>query len=169
MIVEPLAVQPLTVEQLAVLFGFTPGELALNRAGRFSERQRQQLAYQSVGYLLRGIGFLVLSVILTASLYEPDMERGQAAAFITVGLLLLMISGYLLFAAYRVFSPTVQSREGKLIRSGSARQPAVLIADRPLRISYRRWKRLPPSFPGAYRVYYARSVDTLLSVEPKSD
>lgn len=163
MIVEPLTVQPLSANQLAVLFGFTLDELAQNRAGTFSQRQRQQLAYQSVGYLLRGMGFLLLSLILAISLYGRIEYRWQIAAFAAVCLLLLTISGYLLFATYRVFSPSVQRIDGKLSKTGSAQ---VLIGERMLRISYRRWKRLPASFPGEYRVYYARTVYNLLSIEP---
>ncbi len=168
MIVEPITVLPLTTEQLATLFGFTLDELALNRAGEFSTRQRQQLVYQSIGYLLRGVGFLILSLILAITVYRQLDYSWQYAVFAAICLLLLILSGYLFFATYRVFSPTVQISEGKLIRAGSARQPAILIADRTLRISYRRWKRLPPSFPGTYRVYYARAVLNVLSIEPLS-
>jgi hypothetical protein len=154
-----------TNERLADMFGFTLDELALNRTGLFSQRQRQQLAYQSIGYLVRGIAVIVLSTLLIVTLASRTRQPWEIALLALTSGLLAVLCGLLLFAAYRVFRPTVQTATGPLQRSGNARDPHVSIGDRTLRISFRRWKRLPPALPGQYRVYYARGTYNLLSLE----
>lgn len=147
------------------MFGFTPEELALNRAGQFSTRQRQQLAYQSIGYLVRGIAVMVLSVLLTVTLAARARQPWEIAAVALTGALLVGLCGMLLFAAYRVFKPTIKTVSGPYRRGDSPRDPQVIIGDQALRVPFRRWKRLPPTLPGIYRAYYARGVYNLLSLE----
>lgn len=154
-----------TVDELADMFGFTPDDLALNRAGQFSARQRQQVVYQSVGYLVKGIAFLVLCGVLIASLL-PSIHRPWEWIMLAVTILLVaaLAIGWGI-AAIRVVRPAVHTITGSLSRAGSDMQPRVQVGQVALRMSFRRWKRLPPSFPGKYRVYYGPEM-TLLSLEP---
>jgi hypothetical protein len=162
------AEQP-TARQLADLFGFSEDELTLNRAGAFSDRQRQQLVYQSIGYLVRGLAFIILDILLAITLYARLDRAWQQALFAALIVLLLDATALILRAAVKVCFPTVRSATGPLSRAGSANQPCIRTGALELRISYRRWRRLPPTLPGTYRVYYANAVNTLLSLEPRSE
>ncbi|MBN2306013.1 MAG: hypothetical protein JXQ72_16140 [Anaerolineae bacterium] len=160
----------LDLDDLPDLFGFTPEELALNRAGRFSTRQRQQVRYHSVGYLVRGAAFLVLCMILAVTLIPLLHRAGEWIAFVGVCLTVIGLIVWWGIAAARIARPVVRTITGPLTRAGSANRPVVRVGDLDLRISYRRWKRLPPvladlSPTGRYRVYYCAE-STLLSLEP---
>lgn len=149
---------------LARTFGFTPEELALNRAGRLSARQRQMVLYHSTGYLVRGVAALVLGVVLLAALVAGVERPWEWALF---GAAVILLAGFalgLVIAAVRVARPAMQSATGPLTRAGTASRPAVQVGALALRVSYRRWKRLPPTLPGHYRVYYSTGRE-LLSVE----
>ncbi len=160
---------PLTVDDLARQFGFTPEELALNRAGRFSARQRQTLIFRCVGYLVRGVGLLVLSVALTAYLTTVIQRMWEWALFGLLCALILVIAILLIRAALlTVARPAVHTITGTLHRSGDANHPSILAGDTSLRVSFRRWKRLAASYPGQYR-FYVDPEHSLLSVELLSE
>ncbi len=146
-------------------FGFTPEELALNRAGRLSDRQRQTVVFRSVGYLIRGLALVALAVVLAAAVAPTIHTPGQIGLFAALCVLVLIIAGLLVRAAFVVAHPAVQAASGPLVRSGDARHPAITVGGVTLRTSYRRWKRLPAAFPGSYRAYYYGPELTLLSLE----
>jgi len=161
----PAAQQPLSAEELAGLFGFAPDALAANRAGRLSDRQRQDLRYRSIGHLVRGAITLVGGVVLIAAvspLAEAAWERallmGACALWLALGVLWLI-------AARDVARPTVSTVIGTLRRAGDPSHPAIAVNGVTLRVSYRRWKRLSAAYPGRYRAYYGPA-RTLLSIEP---
>ncbi|HEX3050095.1 MAG TPA: hypothetical protein VHP83_05525 [Aggregatilineaceae bacterium] len=145
--------------------GFTSDELALNRAGRLSSRQRQQLFFQSIGYLVRGAGMLVLTIILAFYLVPRINESWEKIAFGVVWLLMGVSTGLMIFAAVQVACPSVRSVTGSLERAGTLKDPRVRIGTHEMRISRRRWKHLAASYPGTYRAYYVRFAGNLLSVE----
>ncbi|MBN1964528.1 MAG: hypothetical protein JW910_07765, partial [Anaerolineae bacterium] len=132
-----------------------------------SRAQRQRLFFHSVGYLVNGLAWVVLNVILAAYLV-PNVERWwQAAAFALLAGLCIVIGGTLLLSAARLIFPTVRVVDGSLERGGDIRRPCVKAGAVELRISARRWKRLPAALPGAYRVYYCER--ELLSAEPLNE
>lgn len=150
------------------MLGFALDELALNRAGLFSARQRQTLFFTSVGYLVRGLVLTVLSVVLAAWLAPDVRTPGQIALFAALCLSVALVSGLLLHAAFQVLRPTVRTATGSLRRSGDPRHPRLQVGDVELHISFRRWKRLPSEWPGLCRAYYDPA-HNLLSAEPWSD
>jgi hypothetical protein len=95
-------------DELAALFGFTLEELALNRAGRLSDHQRQTLFFLSVGYLVRGLVLVVLNVILAATVADTVHTTGHMVAFVVLCLLMAGIAAFLIRAAYIVTFPTVR-------------------------------------------------------------
>ncbi len=155
-------VQP-TSEELAAQFGFTREELALNRAGEFSARQRQTLFFLSAGYLVRGLALIVLVIVLAVAVADR-----HTAGWVLIGLLLAGIVLLYLRAAYQVLFPRVSVIFGPLRRGQDARHPSIFAGDTELRVSFRRWKRLKASYPGMYRFYVAPAL-ILLSLEPWSE
>jgi hypothetical protein len=147
-------------DNLAAQFGFTPDELALNRAGEFSDRQRQTLFFLSVGYLVRGLALIVLVIVLAATVADQH-TTGTAL----LGLLLAGIVLFYLRAAYQVLFPRIAVITGPLRRGQDAYHPSIFAGDTELRVSFRRWKRLKASYPGTYRFYVAPDL-ILLSLEP---
>jgi hypothetical protein len=156
----------LSIPELINLFGFTPEELALNRSGRLSVRQRQQLFYQSLGHLIRGIAVIVLDLVLMASLAGEADLRWERWMLTGTGLALLATGLLLASASAQVLMPRVRHVSGVVQRSGDADRPRILAKDVELRLSFRRWKRLPPALPGTYRVFYGPGPN-LLSLEPE--
>ncbi|MBN1202469.1 MAG: hypothetical protein JXJ20_11480 [Anaerolineae bacterium] len=150
---------------LAAWFGFTPDELALNRAGQLSDRQRQRVFFLSIGYLVRGLAMLILTLILAIYLAPgADQDHEVVLLAVIVGLLVLL-TVFMFFAACRVFRPAVETVTGSLARCGKETCPCVCVGDRELTISFRRWKRLKPTYPGQFRAYYCFG-NMLLSIEP---
>jgi hypothetical protein len=147
-------------DNLAAQFGFTPDELALNRAGEFSARQRQTLFFLSVGYLVRGLALIVLVIVLAAAVADRHTTGTALLGLLLAGIVLLYVR-----AAYQVFSPRVTVITGPLRRGQDARHPSIFAGDTELRVSFRRWKRLKASYPGTYRFYVAPDL-ILLSLEP---
>lgn len=154
-----------TIDELARAFGFTLDELARNRRGKLSLRQRQQVVFQSIGYIVRGVAFLVLGGVLAAALVPTLNRRWEWAAFVGMCAVLVGLAAYLAFAAVRIARPVVRTATGPLVRAGSANRPRVRVGSLDLRVPFRRWKRLPLILPGRYRAYYARGVYNLLSIE----
>jgi hypothetical protein len=150
----------LTPDDLGAQFGFTPEELALNRAGEFSARQRQTLFFLSVGYLVRGLALIVLIIVLVAAVADHHTIGGMLLGLLFAGIVLLYLR-----AAYQVMFPRITVITGSLRRGSDARHPTIFAADTALRISFRRWKRLKASYPGTYRFYVAPDL-ILLSLEP---
>lgn len=157
-------VQP-TPDQLAALLGFTGDELALNRMGKFSDRQRQTLFFMSVGYLARGLVLIMSTIIMAAVVADTVHTTVQRAGLVLLGLLIIGISGLWLHTARQIVFPHVETVIGPLRRGHDAWHPSIWAGNTELRISYRRWKRLKESYPGLYRFYVAPSL-ILLSVEP---
>lgn len=160
-------IQP-TPDELAALLGFTPEELACNRAGQFSERQHQTLFFLSVGYLVRGLALTVLNIVLTVAVIDTIHKTWQIAGFV---LLCLLVGGIIILlfrAAYQIGFPQVETITGTLRRGDDAWHPTIFAGDVELRVSFRRWKRLKESYPGQYRFYVAPSL-ILLSVEPETN
>jgi len=158
---------PRTVDALARWFGFTPDELALNRAGRLSPRQRQTVFFQGVRVIILGVTLIVLSVMLAAAV-APGVRTGpQRVAFGVLLLLVAALGVLVLRAAGEVLYPRVRCVCGPLAPAGSPRQPLLRAGDRLLAISYKRWRRLGIFGDQPYRTYYAGR--TLLSVEPGDD
>lgn len=153
------------VAELGRSFGFTPEELALNRAGRVSDRQRQTIIFRCVGYVVRGVALVVLIVTLAAAVAPTLHTEWQTALFAALCLLGLLIAGLLFRAAVVIRRSPVHIATGSLSRSGDARHPAVTVGGVTLRISFRRWKRLPAAYPGTFRAYYGPELN-LLSLEP---
>jgi hypothetical protein len=145
---------------LAAQFGFTPDELALNRAGEFSARQRQTLFFLSVGYLVRGLALIVLVIVLAAAVADRHTAGTALLGLLLAGIVLLYLR-----ATYQVLSPRVTVITGSLRRGQDARHPSIFAGDAELRVSFRRWKRLRASYPGTYRFYVAPDL-ILLSLEP---
>ncbi len=145
--------------------GFTSDELVLNRAGQLSSRQRQQLFFQSIGYLVRGAVMLALNSILACYLVPRIDETWEKLAVGAVWLLMGVSTGLMIFAAVQVAYPSVRSVTGSLEQAGTLKDPRVRIGTREMRISRRRWKHLAASYPGTYRAYYVRFAGNLLSVE----
>jgi len=152
--------------ELAALFGFTPHELALNRIGYLSQRQRQRLFYRSVGYLVNGLGVVLLNAILLAAVAPRAQRPWQRIVLSALWVSLALFAALVVVSAWRVFSPDVKSATGPIQRGGTPRKPRVRVGAVELRISFRRWKRLAPSYPGRFTVYYAGFVGDLLSLEP---
>ena len=156
---------PLPVTALAELFGFAPETLEANRAGRLTDEQRQDLVYRSLGYMVRGLVMLVLSLTLIASV-TPLAETPVNQALLAVACVaLLALGGSWLIAAYRIVRPRVQSVSGPAQRAGDPAHPALTVGTVTLRVPYRRWKRLPATLPGEYCAYYGPT-RSLLSIEP---
>lgn len=151
----------LPVTALAALFGFEPDEVALNRAGRLSLRQRQDARYRDMSGVVRGTAGVVLTSILAASLHAQLSPAAQAALVAGIAALAALA----IRAGYRMLYPGVARATGTLSRAGNARYPAIAIDGWMVRVSYRRWKRLPDT-PGRYVVYYTRTTRRLLSIEP---
>lgn len=158
---------PRTVDALARWFGFTPDELALNRAGCLSTRQRQNVLFQGVRVIVLGVVLIVLNVMLAAAVAPGARSGPQQAAFGALIVLIAAIIVLVLRAAGEVLFPRVRCVCGPLSPAGSARQPLLRAGDRLLAISYRRWRRLGVFGDRPYRAYYAGR--TLLSVEPGDD
>jgi len=147
------------------VLGFTPDELALNRQGQMSARQRQTLWYHQVGYLVRGVAMMILNLILISYLM-PRLEQAMHKALLGVIVVLVMIiAGYLIIGFYRTWSPVVHTVTGPLTIGGSEQSPRLHIGSLSLRISRRAWRRLEGTYPGPFRVYYSPAGD-LLSLEP---
>jgi hypothetical protein len=165
----PPPVQPPTAADLARLFGFSLDELALNRTGDLSARQRQTLVFRSIGYLVRGIALIVLSVVLAAYLTTLLHRAWQWVLFGVLCALIAWIAALLARAAYLILAhPTIHTVMGGLRRAGDANHPRILAGDTELRVSFRRWKRLAEAYPGHYR-FYVGPDQSLLSVEPLSE
>lgn len=156
---------PLPVTALAELFGFPPEALEANRAGRLTEKQRQDMFYYSVGYLVRGLVMLVLGLTLIVSV-APLARRpvNQFLLALACGAL-LMLSGSWMAATYRILRPRVQVACGLARQAGDPAHPALAVGPVVLHIPYRRWKRLPAILPGEYCAYYGPT-RSLLSIEP---
>jgi hypothetical protein len=159
---------PPTPDELAALFGFTPTERALNRAGRLSDRQQQTLFFRSVGYLVRGLALTVLNVVLAVAVAGTVRRTWQIAGFVTLCLLIAGMAGLLVRAAYKIMFPRVETITGTLRRGTDAWHPSIFAGETELRVSFRRWKRLQEVYPGTYRFYVAPS-RILLSVEPEDN
>lgn len=156
---------PETLPSLGDLFGFEPGEAALNRAGQLSPRQRQQVIYRSVGYIVRGLAVCLLNGILAAAV-SPTIDRPwQRAAFVILCAFVALLGLDLLSAAYRCLFPRVHAVAGPLVRAGNLNKPCIRVGSRDLAVNARRWKRLPPDLPGQYRAYWTTG-RLLLSLEP---
>ncbi len=156
---------PLPVAALSELFGFAPEALAANRAGHLTDVQRQDLLFYSLGYLVRGLVMLVLSLTLIASVIPlADTPTNQVLLALACAALVVLGTGWLI-AAYRVLRPRVWSVNGRALRAGDPAHPALAVGEVILRVPYRRWKRLPPALPGEYCAYYGPT-RSLLSIEP---
>lgn len=153
------------VQDLAALFDFTPHELALNRVGHLSRRQRQRLFYRSVGYLVNGLGVVLLNAILLSAVAPRVQRPWQRTMLGVLWMSLALFAVLVIVSALRVFSPQVKRITGTLQRGGTPRKPRVRVGNVELRISYRRWKRLERTYPGSFTVYYAGFVGDLLSLE----
>jgi hypothetical protein len=147
-------------DDLAAQFGFTCEELALNRAGEFSARQRQTLFFLCVGYLVRGLALIVLVIVLVAAVGDQ-----HTTGLVLLGLLFAGIVLLYLRAAYQVLFPRITVITGSLRRGQDARHPSIFAGNTELRVSFRRWKRLKESYPGTYQFYVAPAL-ILLSLEP---
>ena len=156
---------PLTINELIALFGFSPEALAANRAGSVTPPQRQDSLYRAAGMLVRGLGSLILNGILIAALRPRLNGQVESAAGGAVILLIALIAALWIASAIRAAHPRVSTCEGTVRRAGDARHPAIQVDHVILRISFRRWKHLPPVLPGAYRVYTTHG-PRLLSLEP---
>lgn len=156
---------PLPVTALSELFGFSPEALEANRAGRLTDEQRQDLFYHSVGYLVRGLVMLVLSLTLIASVTPLARTPLNQTLLAIACVALLALGGSWLIAAYRVVRPQVQAVSGAVQQAGDPAHPALAVGTVILRVPYRRWKRLPVTLPGEYRAYYGPT-RSLLSIEP---
>lgn len=160
--------RPLSAEDLAGMFGFAPDALNANRAGRLSDRQRQDLRYRSIGHLVRGATMLLGGAVLSAAISPLAETAWQRALWIGVCVLWLALGLLWLAAARGVARPTVHIAAGALRRAGDPSHPAITVNSVALRISYRRWKRLSAAYPGRYCAYYGPA-RTLLSIEPASE
>ncbi len=156
---------PLDAAELAEHFGFTPDELALNRAGTLSARQRQAVFYRSWGYLARGVVLIVVSGGIAAWLAPSAGSTFDYVLLAGIVLLLVINAAILLADLYRVLRPTVHSVSGPLRRGDKAFRPSVFVGTSELWITSRRWRRMEPRYPGTYRAYYGPA-GHLLSVEP---
>lgn len=156
---------PLLPETLAGLFGFTLDELALNRDGKLSARQRQNVFYQSWGYLMRGIALVVFGTGLTIILGRTVDSARDRVLIAGIAVLQAVCAAFLILNTYRVLRPTVRTVTGPLRRGDDAWHPAVTVGGETVRISYRRWRRLQHAYPGTYRAYIDPA-GRLLSVEP---
>lgn len=150
-------------DELCALFGFTPDELALNRSGRLSARQRQTVRFRAIGLLVRGLAFVILTVILLASQAAQLRTGWQRALAIAVAALAIAVW---LAGVWVVLRPDVRRVAGPCRRNGTPRHPLVNVGGEKLAVSYRRWKRLPPALPGTYVAYYSTPDHALLSIEP---
>lgn len=157
---------PATVEALALWLGFSPEELALNRAGRLSDRQRQTVRFQGIRLVVVGAALILLNVLLAAAV-APTVPPSEKPA---LGVLVLLIAVLVFMvgrASAEVLLPHVHTVTGPLCTAGSARSPRLRAGNHLLVISYRRWQRWQKlDAPGRqmYRTYYVGR--TLLSVEP---
>lgn len=154
---------PLSARELAGMFGYTLDELALNRAGQLSARQRQDMIYRSARVFVSGAVLLLMSVITVICLYRIVPRRGWWALLAATVLLQVTL---LLVLVRLVLRPAVHCVTGTIRRGADAWEPAIIVGESlTLRISTRRWKRLPVSLPGVYRVYYGPDA-RVLSLEP---
>ncbi|NDJ77561.1 MAG: hypothetical protein GYB65_15020 [Chloroflexi bacterium] len=151
----------LSLDQLAALFGFAPEDVALNRQGCFSLRQRQDLLYRNLGVVVRSVSVLLLGIILAVTLRTraDPAEWWVLVLLVSFGGLLLIITGW------RALFPTVQVAVGPVVRAGNSADPHVQVGEHEFRIARRRWQRLPPALPGSYWVHHTSH--RLLSIEPQ--
>lgn len=155
-----------TLDDLADRLGFTLEECAFNRAGLLSERQRQMLFFRGIGHIVRGIALVVLCVVLAAYLTTVIQHRYQWALFGLLCTLIVIVILLLIRAIYHMVArPSIRTLTGTLRRTGDANHPRILAGNTPLRVSFRRWKRLPATFPGRY-IFYVGPGNSLLSLEP---
>lgn len=152
-------------DELADLFGFTPDELALNRAGKFSARQRQTVRYTAIGHLVRGVALVIFGAgALLMFAPQAHTARDRVLAGLLAGLLLVIVA-LLVVSVRRVWFPAVYTATGSLRRGDDPWHPAVHVGDTTLRISTRRWRRLASTYPGIYCAYHD-PLGRLLSIEP---
>ncbi|HML24893.1 MAG TPA: hypothetical protein PKD09_24775 [Aggregatilinea sp.] len=157
---------PNTVEALALWFGFSPDELALNQEGQLSVRQKQTVRFQGVRIIIVGSVLILLDMLLAAAIAPtvPPSERPALVALLVLIVALMVIVGR---ASTEILKPRVHLIEGPLHATGTARNPRLRVENHILIVSYRRWLRwkgLDRPERQRYRIYYAGR--TLLSVEP---
>lgn len=155
----------LSAADLADRFGFTLDELALNREGQLSARQRQTVFYRSWGYLARGIVLVVLSTGITLTLTRSAETRRDWALIVVLAILGAIAASLLILNGIRTLRPTVQIVSGPLRRGEDAWHPSILVGDTVVSITTRRWCHLETHFSGIYRAYLD-PVGRLLSIEP---
>lgn len=155
---------PLPAGELAALFGFTLDDLALNRAGHLSARQRQDVLYRNARVFVSGAILALISVIVLAAFYRIVPRR---AWFTLLALDTVLLTTLALTLRRFVLRPPIHTTTGTIRRGTDAWTPSIIVHDTlALRISTRRWKRLPESLPGTYRVYYGPD-QRVLSLEPE--
>lgn len=155
----------LSASELAEHLGFALDELALNRQGMLSARQRQTLRYDAIGHLLRGSGTLVLGAILLATVGPRAHTSAAFALLVLAAGALVSVAGLWAYACWRVWHPAVRTIRGPLRRGTDPWHPAVIVGEEALRISPRRWRRLPAQPGGTYCAYVDPS-GRLLSIAP---
>ena len=160
-------VPPATVDALAQWFGFSAEELALNRAGYLSARQRQNVTFQGIGIILMGGTLILLDTLLAARVAPSARTQPERLALYVLVLLIVFLGIVISRGAADILVPRVRYVTGPLGAAGSARSPRLRAESHLLMISYRRWQRwqtLAAPERQIYRTYYVGI--TLLSVEP---
>ncbi|MBN1680442.1 MAG: hypothetical protein JW966_09115 [Anaerolineae bacterium] len=165
---QPTSSTP-SIGDLGAIFGFAPDELAFNRAGRVSARQRQALRYRGIGFLVKGAAACVLNVILAAALAPGITYPWQRTLYGVLWALIALFALAVIGGTLLVVHPVVRHVTTTIKRSPSAARPCLIAGKLELRISGAAWRRMPPSYSGQFRVYYARFAGWLLSLEPWSD
>ncbi|WP_162909923.1 hypothetical protein [Aggregatilinea lenta] len=158
---------PATVEALTRWFGFSLEELALNRVGRLSARQRQNVRFQGLCIIVVGGVLVLLDMLLTVTVAPTAKTMAENLALDALVLLNAVIVVIIGLAAVEILLPRVHTFTGPLCLAGTPRSPRLRAGDRLLVIPYRRWQRwqrLNAPDRQLYRTYYVGR--TLLSIEP---
>lgn len=167
--ITPPARPPAVMSELAALFRFDPQDVAANRRGKVSGRQRRRL----LGWGLFCLAGAVGSLILVAYCLSADIDRDTALFWLVVfGLTAL---GFLI-GAVRTLLPKVRWTVGPMQRVRSLNPLAGARAKigevkLPKPTNRQQLKTFCEAHPEAFRVYYvqfSKDVRLFLSVEPST-
>lgn len=158
--------QPLpTVTELMRAHGFTKDDLALNRAGRLSTRQRRALSLRALRQMALGI-----ALIGVAALLHQTTNSLAARVLCGLGALGLWAVAAQLIVATRAPRPVTALAGPLFIEGGRVYHPvSYRVAGRSLTLtgSMRRRDSYRSIIPGRlYRGYLLTRVDLLVSLEP---
>jgi hypothetical protein len=161
--------------ELGSIWGFTREELVLNRAGRVSTKQRFHLFLN--GLWLLGFGLLAIAGAFIMTYFvlfgsNDSLSINHLWQRIILILFAIFMDLFLLLfgvaassIAYKSLSPKIETAIGPLTYSGTNKSPYLVVGDKALSVSAKRWNKMRASYPGQFCMYYIPE-NHLLSIEP---